>query len=242
MINKNNFETIFSSIFLHVVFIVLFFVGGISQVKKITNSLPTAPIIEVNLSNIKIQKESKIPNLNEEVKKLKEVEEKIDEKKNKAEIIKKEKLKKIAEKEKKIIKKIEKPNEAKKISKSEIARPEATKKIEKGEHKAGNSTSKNLALSIHDALRAKIRQCWMIDPSRNYPSNLKIRITAFLNKSGTVYNTLAPNSTNQLEKYIIGTATRAVNSCSPFDFLPKNKYEEWKEIEITFDPATKSVK
>ncbi|MHA1541245.1 MAG: hypothetical protein ACTSXL_05955 [Alphaproteobacteria bacterium] len=245
MINKNDFEVFFSSVFLHVIFIALFFVGGISQVKKITDSLPTAPIIEVNLSNIKIQKESKIPNLNEEVEKLKEVEEKIDKKKLKEENVKKEKLKKKEEKkeikENKIVEKVSKPSEVRESSESEIARPQATKKIEKGEHKAGNTTSKNLALSIHDALRVRIRQCWMIDPSRNYPSNMKIRITAFLDQNGAVYKTLAPDSGNQLERYVIGTAVRAVNSCSPFDFLPKDKYEEWKEIEVTFDPATKSV-
>ncbi len=235
-------EDLFAAIFLHAIFTVLFFVGGISQVEKITKKLPIAPIIEVNLSNIKIQKESKIPNLIEEVKKLKVVEAKIDKKKIKEHIEKKkkEKLKKIPKKT--IIEKKSKPSEIKKVSKSEIARPKATKKIEKGEHRSGNTTSKNLALSVLDALRVRIRQCWMIDTSQNYPNNMKIRITAFLDQNGVVYKTLAPNSIHKLERYVIGTAIRAINSCSPFDFLPKNKHQEWKEIEITFAPATKSIR
>lgn len=33
-------------------------------------------------------------------------------------------------------------------------------------------------------------------------------------------------------------ALAAVNKCSPYDFLPLDKYKRWKEVTITFDPAS----
>ncbi len=33
------------------------------------------------------------------------------------------------------------------------------------------------------------------------------------------------------------TAMRAVRRCSPFDKLPKEKYDSWKEMTMTFDPS-----
>ncbi len=257
---KNYFETIFSSVFLHILFIVLIFVGGLSQIKKLQKKTPSLPVINVDLTKIKIAKESSIPNLKEEVKKLEVIEKKIDEKLKKEQIKKEElrieKIKKIENKKKEIKKssvkektpplkekKIKKPKEI--VSqKSEVSRPTRRKKIENSEHKTRTSshTLHDLSLSVRDALRVRIRQCWMIDPSRNYPKGMQIRITAFLQQNGTVYKTLAPTASDSLSSYLIGTAVRAIKVCSPFDFLPVEQYDKWKEIEITFDPANKNIK
>ncbi len=268
---KNYFETIFSSVFLHSLFIVLIFIGGLSQVKKLQKNTPSLPVINVDLTQIKIAKESSIPNLKEEVKKLEVIEKKIDEKLKK-EQIKKEELriekrkKKKLEKKKKEIKKssvkektppLKKKTEQSSVPaselgsskknippKSEVSRPTRRKKIENSEHKTkiSSHTLHDLSLSVRDALRVRIRQCWMIDPSRNYPKGMQIRVTAFLQQNGTVYKTLAPTASDSLSNYLIGTAVRAIKVCSPFDFLPVEQYDQWKEIEITFDPANGNIK
>jgi len=32
------------------------------------------------------------------------------------------------------------------------------------------------------------------------------------------------------------SAVQAVRRCAPFNFLPADKFESWKEIELNFDP------
>lgn len=233
-----------SSVLLHGLFILILFFGGLSQVHKLKKNAPPLPVIEVDLSTVKIQKASSIPNLKEEVKKLEALEKKQD--KKAAEKIKKEKSKPV-KKEK--VAPLEKPKEpVKKVEEKveevpEVARPGQAKKIEDGQHRSNTNTKMHdLSLSVQDALRVRLRQCWMIDPGRTYPKDMQIQVTAFLRKDGTVYRTMAPTPTDNISAYVISTATRAVEMCSPFDFLPDEHYEEWKEIEVTFSPSDKGIK
>ncbi|MHA1549981.1 MAG: hypothetical protein ACTSXV_00835, partial [Alphaproteobacteria bacterium] len=136
----------------------------------------------------------------------------------------------------------------KKVKKPAVSRPTVAKRIEKGEHKASSSDQvkksslHDLSLSVKDALRVRIRQCWNLDPTQKYPPNLTFQVTAYLAKDGSVFRTLAHAvAADPMTAHLNASAIRAIEMCSPYTFLPPEQYEEWKEIEITFDPATKKI-
>ncbi|MBN1783450.1 MAG: hypothetical protein JW812_00605 [Alphaproteobacteria bacterium] len=260
----NRLGPVLSSVILHGLFILILLMGGISQVNKLIKESPATPVIEIDLSTIVVQKSSSIPNLKEEVKKLEALEKKQDKKaaekagkkaekvnpkkaeKPKEKVIPLEKPKEVEKKtEEKTDPKVEKKTEEIAQEEPEVARPGVVKKIEDGQHKStsdSNTKLHDLSLSIQDALRVRIRQCWMIDPGRTYPKNMQIEVTAFLTENGTVYRTMAPTPTDSTSAYVITTAIRAIEMCSPFTFLPKDQYEAWKEMEITFSPSDKGIK
>ena len=44
-------------------------------------------------------------------------------------------------------------------------------------------------------------------------------------------------SGNRFWKVAEQMALRAVVSCAPYDFLPQDRYETWREFRVNFDPS-----
>lgn len=103
-----------------------------------------------------------------------------------------------------------------------------------------------LTASDEAKMRAAVERCWnagAIIGAPN-PENLVVTLDIDLNRDGTlsgaprVANALQINlSGNRFWKVAEQTAVRAVVSCAPYDFLPPDRYDTWKEFTLNFDPS-----
>jgi outer membrane biosynthesis protein TonB len=102
-----------------------------------------------------------------------------------------------------------------------------------------------LTISEIAALRQEIEKCWRPPTGAANPEELIVEMRIFLNEDGSLKR--APRieksgrssfNGNSFTEAAERAALAAVNKCSPYDFLPIDKYERWKEVTITFDPAS----
>jgi outer membrane biosynthesis protein TonB len=117
----------------------------------------------------------------------------------------------------------------------ETATPAAAKRTLKG---AGAQSA--MTMSEIDALRGQMSKCWnVLAVGAPDPSALVLRVRVFLNQDGTVASKPELIDQGRLgDPYFraaADAAIRAVVICGPYE-LPVEKYDSWKEIEITFDP------
>ncbi len=104
----------------------------------------------------------------------------------------------------------------------------------------GSSTGSIVAqMSVNelDALRARLAQCWNIQLAPPDPSELRVKVKMFLNQDGSLSQSpevLEAGST-EFARSAAESAVRAVRRCAPYT-LPAEKYESWREINVTFDP------
>ncbi|MBI1326689.1 MAG: hypothetical protein GC136_03500 [Alphaproteobacteria bacterium] len=100
----------------------------------------------------------------------------------------------------------------------------------------------NLALSISeiDAIRQQIARCWSIPAGARDAMDMQVPLYIKLLQDGTVVevNILekARYSSDNFYRAAADAAVRAIKACSPLKGLPPEKYSNWKEIEMNFDP------
>jgi colicin import membrane protein len=104
----------------------------------------------------------------------------------------------------------------------------------------GLSSGKDAQLSQNelDALRARLAQLWTPPASARNPQELVVVMRIRLKRDGTL---AAPpevlnNGASVLFLASRDSAKRAVVRGQPYDMLKPEHYEQWKDIEITFDP------
>jgi len=101
--------------------------------------------------------------------------------------------------------------------------------------------SGSLSQSELDALRSKVQGCAVGNAGRRISQDLIVRTKFELDRSGNIINgTLisgAAGGTSQEQSKYRADVARFVKRCAPYDFLPKDKYETWANVEITFYPA-----
>lgn len=108
-----------------------------------------------------------------------------------------------------------------------------------GQASAGRPTGQaaRLTQSERDALAAQMRKCWNPPLSALAEVGLTVRLIVDLNRDGTVAGT--PRILSQITSPVLETtaraAQRAVISCGPYR-LAADKYEEWQQVDVTFDP------
>lgn len=94
------------------------------------------------------------------------------------------------------------------------------------------------------ALRVRMHQCWRSSVDAKNPQNLSIRVRVHLYKDGRVETAdlvEAQRIYNSGDGYLqlaAERALRAVFKCAPYDFLPSDKYESWKDMELNFQPES----
>lgn len=102
-----------------------------------------------------------------------------------------------------------------------------------------------LTMSQIDALRSQMQKCWRPPTGAANPEELVVELKIFLAQDGSLMR--APQvvrsgtssfSSNSFSEAAERAALAAVNKCAPYDFLPIDKYDRWKEVTITFDPAS----
>ncbi len=84
----------------------------------------------------------------------------------------------------------------------------------------------------------KLKECWD-QPPGSIGSGAKVRMLWHMDKAGNVIDqpvAVEGTTTNTFYDVTERSARAAIMSCSPFDWLPKDKYDLWSESEIWFVP------
>ncbi len=182
---------------------------------------------------VKKIKPEAIPMPDQEVEKIKQV----DDKQNPE--VEDTKVKQVSEFEKKEI--FDPTNIAALIDKSKENLAETdikSNKITQSQDKSLNNVG--LTLSEEDALKAQIFGCWSIPLGLPYNENLMVRIKLKLKPDGTIIDSeildhARMNKPGQnFYKVLAESALRAIQLCQPLR-VPSTGYERWKDLQLNFD-------
>ena len=183
---------------------------------------------------VKKIKPDSIPMPDENIKKIKKVEE---DKQNPEKID--NEVKQVSEFEKKEL--FDPNNIAALIDKSKVESAETLKKTDKiTQDQDRNIENSGLSLSEEDALKAQIFGCWSIPLGLPYNEDLLVRIKLELKPDGSVISSeildhARMNKPGQgFYKVLAESALRAIKLCQPLR-VPSTGYERWKDLQLNFD-------
>jgi len=183
---------------------------------------------------VKKEKPDAIPLPDENVEKIKEIQEK----KQNPEKIETE-IKQVSEYEKKDL--FDPNSIAALIDKSKTESAETNKKTDKiTQDQDKNIDFGGLTLNEEDALKAQIFGCWSIPLGLPYNQNLLVRIKLQLKSDGSIIRSeildhARMNKPGQgFYKVLAESALRAIKLCQPLR-VPSTGYERWKELQLNFD-------
>ena len=183
---------------------------------------------------VKKIKPDSIPMPDEDIEKIKKVEE---DKQNPEKID--NEVKQVSEFEKKEL--FDPNNIAALIDKSKVESAETLKKTDKiTQDQDRNIENSGLSLSEEDALKAQIFGCWSIPLGLPYNEDLLVRIKLELKPDGSVISSeildhARMNRPGQgFYKVLAESALRAIKLCQPLR-VPSTGYERWKDLQLNFD-------
>jgi colicin import membrane protein len=103
---------------------------------------------------------------------------------------------------------------------------------------AANATAAQLSQSEIDALRARLRQCWNPPVGAAEAANQHVVFRVLFNSNGTIATNpvLIGGPPSQIGPVLAESAKRALLQCQPYTMLKPEHYEQWKDMQITFDP------
>jgi len=95
-----------------------------------------------------------------------------------------------------------------------------------------------LSQSEIDALRARISNCWSPPPGIDINSKLYVVLRVLFKTDGSMSQApgLVVGSASSLGPALAESAKRALLLCQPFTMLKLEHYDQWKDIELKFDP------
>jgi colicin import membrane protein len=101
-----------------------------------------------------------------------------------------------------------------------------------------NAAPAQLSQSELDALRRRLSECWSPPVGAANAPNLKVVLRVLFKRDGSVAAppALVAGTPSPYGPAMAESAKRAILSCQPFTMLRPQTYEQWKDIEITFDP------
>jgi outer membrane biosynthesis protein TonB len=100
----------------------------------------------------------------------------------------------------------------------------------------GNATQ--LSQSEIDALRRRLGECWNPPAGATNGGQIKVVLRVLFKPDATVATPpqLVAATASTFGPAMAESAKRAILTCQPFTMLRADHYEQWKDIEITFDP------
>ena len=103
---------------------------------------------------------------------------------------------------------------------------------------AANGRAAQLSQSELDALRARLSQCWSSPPGVDVSSDLFVVLHVLFKADGSLASepAVVESSTSALGPALADSAKRALLLCQPFTMLKPEHYDQWKDIEVKFDP------
>lgn len=135
-----------------------------------------------------------------------------------------------------------------------IAQEEAAKKAEKeaieaalkaAQAEASKPSGPPLTGREKGALVLAVQQCWNPPIGVQNAADLKVTLLVELDEQGKIAGgptLLSPSGSPQgVVKQAYEAGRRALIRCAPYD-LPRDKYDQWREIEVTFNPEDMAVR
>src|SRR5579864_7508696 len=103
---------------------------------------------------------------------------------------------------------------------------------------AASGGAAQLSQSEIDALRARISSCWSPPPGINADSKIIVSLRILLKQDGSLAQQpiLVQATPSPLGPPLAESAKRAVLACQPFTMLKPEHYEQWKDIQLDFNP------
>jgi colicin import membrane protein len=101
----------------------------------------------------------------------------------------------------------------------------------------GAPTAK-MSQSEIDALRARISSCWSPPAGVDVNSKVYVVLRVLFKQDGSIGGepALVEGSASALGPALAESAKRALLSCQPFTMLRPEHYDQWKDLELKFDP------
>jgi hypothetical protein len=101
-----------------------------------------------------------------------------------------------------------------------------------------NGQAAQLSQTELDAFRRRLEQCWTPPLGVDTNSKLRVVLRVLFKPDATVARPpeLVAAPASALGPPMAESAKRAILRCQPFNMLKPEHYEQWKDIEINFDP------
>ncbi|MGU3493816.1 hypothetical protein ACLBXM_07225 [Xanthobacteraceae bacterium A53D] len=96
-----------------------------------------------------------------------------------------------------------------------------------------------LAPAMMQKLMTHITACWA-PPPEGIAQRFKTRVTMTLKPDGTLDGTprVSDADPRDTSGVYAQSAVRAVQRCAPYDFLPPEAHDQWREITVNFQPGS----
>ena len=98
--------------------------------------------------------------------------------------------------------------------------------------------------TLQAAIQSKVQECWSIPKGAKDLEKLQVRVRILLRQDGRLLRPpefIGVSDLNSPDRAFFRTfaesARRAVQRCEPYDNLPVAQYDQWREIEFTFDAS-----
>ena len=102
-----------------------------------------------------------------------------------------------------------------------------------------------MTVSIIDAFRISMTRCWHIDQTRPGLEGIRAVVHIRLHPNGRVQSYWFEEATradrDPVFAYVLDTIKMAIDACQPFSMLPRNEFEQWQSVQLTFFPTAKVV-
>jgi len=111
---------------------------------------------------------------------------------------------------------------------------------EQSQAAAGAGTA--LTMSEQDALQSRMYECWSEPVGAPNPQELIVEVRVKMRRDGTIIDAYlndqraVQRSLNPFMPIAARNAVNAVKKCSPYDFMPVEKYSQWQDMVLTFIP------
>jgi len=139
-------------------------------------------------------------------------------------------------------KKIDKTKEKKNKKEENIA---AKKKTVVRVNREVLSLDRTMTVSVVDALRVALTRCWNIDTNRSDISDIRAVAHLTMLPSGVVNRVWFESESRALTDssfaYVLDTIKEAIKTCQPFSMLPRNEFNKWEKIQLTFYPTSGKI-
>jgi colicin import membrane protein len=103
---------------------------------------------------------------------------------------------------------------------------------------ASGAPAAQMSQSEIDALRARISSCWSPPPGVDANSKVYVVLRVLFKPDGTLVQepVLVEATASSLGPALADSAKRALLLCQPFTMLRPDHYDQWKDLELKFDP------
>ena len=103
---------------------------------------------------------------------------------------------------------------------------------------SATGTAAQLSQSEIEALRARISSCWSPPPGINASSKLYIVLDVQFKADANMARepAVVEGSASSLGPALAESAKRALLLCQPFTMLKPEHYDQWKDLQLKFDP------